>query len=65
MYLRDLLIGTLYGQDYIYNFEYWETWPQMQAIMNEHLRRIFTDLAPIPNGFGAAAQRLRAVLAGQ
>ena len=64
-YLRDWLMTTLYGQDYIYNFHYWTTWPEMQSVMNEHLGRIFNQGVPIPNELSVAAQRLRAILEGE
>lgn len=54
--------STLYGQNYIRNFEYWETYPTMQPVMNEHLRNIFTNGRPIANEMTVAAQRLRAIL---
>lgn len=61
-YLMLWLAEVLYGQNYVNNFSYWETFPEMDRIMREHIARIFDLRQPIQNEMNAAAARMRAVL---
>ncbi|MGI6542863.1 MAG: ABC transporter substrate-binding protein [Limnochordia bacterium] len=53
---------VLYGQDYVRNFEYHDTWYEEQAIMRTHLGNIFNNHQPVGNEMITAAEALRALL---
>ncbi len=62
-YLNAWLSNILYGQNLAENFTYWETFPEMNRIMSEHILNIFDRHQPIQNELAAAARELRALLA--
>ncbi|HEX6970985.1 MAG TPA: sugar ABC transporter substrate-binding protein [Limnochordia bacterium] len=61
-YVRSWLLNVLYGKGYARNMTYWNTFPQMNAIMGEHLGNAFAKRVPIANAMAAAAAEMRAVL---
>lgn len=63
--VREWLTEVLYGQNYARNFNYWETYPEMERIMAHHLSRVFNEGAHIGNEMQMAADRLRAILTEQ
>jgi len=60
--MRDWVLNTFYGKDLARNMTYWTTYPEMSAIMAEHVNRIFSSGAPAGNEMISAAQRMRALI---
>lgn len=62
--LGEWVYKVLYGKAYARNLNYWTTFPEMNSIMEEHLRRIFSEHRPIRAEMEEAARRMQLLLEG-
>lgn len=59
------VVSTLYEGNYPRSFLYWETFPEISKIMQEHVDNIFNKGEPIANEMSNAARRMQLVLDGK
>ncbi|NLN18891.1 MAG: sugar ABC transporter substrate-binding protein [Firmicutes bacterium] len=64
-YARDFVMRDFYGRNLIRTMDYWNTYPEVNTIMTEHLGNIFTRQAPVGNEMRNAAVRIQQILDGQ
>ncbi|NLN19574.1 MAG: hypothetical protein GX162_09910 [Firmicutes bacterium] len=55
-------MNVFYGRNLVRTMSYWETYPEANAIMKEHLANIFNKQAPIGAEMANAAARIRALM---
>lgn len=61
VYARDWVMKAFYGRNLVRTMSYWDSYPEANAIMKEHLANIFSKHAPIGNEMANAAARIRAL----
>ncbi|MGI6083102.1 MAG: ABC transporter substrate-binding protein [Limnochordia bacterium] len=61
-YARDWVMNVFYGPGLVYTMDYWETYPEANNIMAEHLRNVFSRQAPVGNELRNAAAKIRMLL---
>lgn len=63
--MYELVLDVLYGQNRLHTMQYWETWPDVEAVMNQHLGAVWRGDTPPTSAMNNAARQLRAIIAGE
>jgi multiple sugar transport system substrate-binding protein len=60
--MRRLVLDTIYGENLIFNMNYWTAWADTDRIMNRQLQRVFLKQDWPENAMSQAAVEIRALL---
>lgn len=61
-YARDWVMNVFYGPNLVYTMDYWNSYPEANTIMTEHLKNVFSKQAPIGNEMRNAASKIQVLL---
>jgi len=61
--MTELVLDILYGQNRLHTMQYWETWPDVERVVNQHLATVWNGSAPPASAMANAAAQVRAILA--
>jgi ABC-type glycerol-3-phosphate transport system substrate-binding protein len=61
-YARDWVMNVFYGPNLVYAMDYWESYPEANSIMVEHLKNVFSKHAPMGSEMQNAATKIQGLL---